>query len=65
MEILNNFLADVGENLAKKFGESDRCGNSFINRVTPVCDEIKSFSFFSLKLFKVGFLYKIAQIAAN
>ena len=41
VEILNNFFADVGENLAKKFGESDRCGNSFINRVTPVCDEIK------------------------
>ena len=42
VEILNDFFADVGENLAKKFGESDRCGNSFINRVTPVCDEIKT-----------------------
>ena len=41
VEILNDFFADVGENLAKKFGESDRCGNSFINRATPVCDEIK------------------------
>eukprot|EP00112_Aurelia_sp_Birch-Aquarium-sp1_P021970 Seg604.7 transcript_id=Seg604.7/GoldUCD/mRNA.D3Y31 product="putative RNA-directed DNA polymerase from transposon X-element" pseudo=true protein_id=Seg604.7/GoldUCD/D3Y31 len=41
VEILNNFFADVGENLAKKFGESNRCGNSFINRITPICDEIK------------------------
>ena len=40
MEILNNFFTDVGEYLAKKFGESDRCGNSFINRATPICDEI-------------------------
>ena len=41
VEILNSFFADVGENLVKKFGESDRCGYSFINRVTPTCDEIK------------------------
>ena len=41
VEMLNNFFSDVGENLAKKFGESDRCGNTFINRVTPVCDEIR------------------------
>ena len=41
VEILNNFFADVGENLARKFGQSNSCGNSFINIVTPVCDEIE------------------------
>ena len=41
VETLNNFFAAVGENLAEKFGESNRCGNSFINRITSVCDKIK------------------------
>ena len=40
-DLLNNFFANIGKNLAKNFSTTvNENDSSFINRVTPVCSEI-------------------------
>ena len=43
VELLNNYFADIGEDLAKHFMERvNGDDNSYISRITPICKEIQT-----------------------
>ena len=43
VELLNDYFADIGEDLAKNFVERvNGDDNSYISRITPICKEIQT-----------------------